>query len=255
MAIQRTSVSVPGFSEARIGTRRKRMIVASRGEDKDGKTQFGLTMPAPIAAFPFDNNTMEMIEKWQMFKKILVPTEPLDYTEATALEEWKPIWDRFEDMWADVVASKSIRSILLDTGSEAHELARLAYFGKLTEVMPTHYAKVNARFKRLIDMVYKTDKNILITHQLKDEYVKNNRTGERVLAGYAPVKYKVQINILHWRDLERRDAEKGTEGFGLTIINATQSPELAGTYLDEPDNTWTGLGKVIYQGTTDADWE
>jgi hypothetical protein len=255
MAIQRTSVSVPGFSESKSITRRKRMIVSVRGEEREGKTQFGLTAPGPIAVFGFDNNTPELIEKWQMRKKIFVPTEPLDYMDATDVGEWAPVWERFKEMFLKAVASPVVRTIMVDTFTEANELCRLARFGKLTEVPPHFYGKVNAEFKRLVDATYKTDKNVIFIHQLKDQYKKGDRTGERILAGYSNIGYKVQINILCWRDLSRRDPDTGSEGFGITIDNSTQNEALAGTYLEEPDNDFVNLGKIVYPGSVDSDWE
>lgn len=255
MAIQRTDVKMPrGWGEAKESNRRKRMIIASGGEDRDGKTQFGLTAPAPIAIFPFDNNTDEMISKWIKRKKILVPNVSLDYTDATEIGEWKPVWERFEELWKDAVNSPSVRTIMADTFGEAYELCRLAEFGKLTEVMPTNYARVNAKFKRLIDMTYNTDKNVILTHRLKDVYKGKDRTGERTLAGYTDIAYKVQIVIRHWRILDNRDPETGDEGFGFNIINATQNEKLAGTYLSEPDNTFAGLGTLVYPTSRLTEW-
>jgi hypothetical protein len=254
MAVQRTDIKVPGWGEAKEQTKRKRLIIASGGEEREGKTQFGFTAPGPIACFPFDNNTPELIQKWLKMKKILIPNESLDYTEATAMQEWKPIWDRFEALWKDAVNSPSIRTIMCDTGTEAYELCRLAEFGKLAEVMPTNYARVNAKFKRLIDMTYTTDKNIIFIHQLKDVYKNNNRTGERQLSGYGLIGYKVQINLRHWRLLENRDEVVGTEGFGISIVNCTQNETLAGTFLEEPSNTWQDLGQLVYPGTKYEDW-
>ncbi len=46
--------------------------------------------------------------------------------------------------------SKEIKSIVIDTASEAWELVRLARFGKLTQVMPQHYGPVNTEFRDMI---------------------------------------------------------------------------------------------------------
>ena len=77
--IQRVDVRVPGWGEAKEQTKRKRLIIASGGEEREGKTQFGLTAPAPIACFPFDNNTPELIQKWIRYKKILTPNDSLNF--------------------------------------------------------------------------------------------------------------------------------------------------------------------------------
>jgi hypothetical protein len=231
------------------------MIVSSRGEDKDGKTQFGLTAPDPIAVFPFDNNTDELIQKWlKRGKKILTPNESLDYSAATKKEEWQPVWDRFEEYWEDALNTESIRTIMADTFTEANELSRLAEFGKLSGNIPRTYDKINAKFKRLIDMTYKTDKNIILIHRLKDEYKNDARTGVRVLAGFGNIRYKVQINLLHKRDIEYRDTAQGIEGFYIEIENCTQNETLTGTVLMEPNNTWIGLGCLAYPETGPWEW-
>ena len=247
---------VPGWGDAKERVSRPRMIVSSRGEDKDGKTQFGFTAPDPIACFPFDNNTDELIQKWlKRGKRILTPNESLDYSDATKKEDWAPIWARFEEYWEDALNSESIRTIMADTFTEANELSRLAEFGKLSQVVSRDYGKINAKFKRLIDMTYKTDKNIILIHRLKDEYKNDARTGTRILAGFGSIRYKVQINLLHKRDIEYRDLEKGVEGFYIEVENCTQNESLANTVLMEPDNTWTGLGCLVYPDTAVWDWE
>ncbi len=252
----RTIVSTPaGFAEAQQRVARPRMIVSVRGEERAGKTQFGLTAPAPIAVFPFDNNTEELVQKWLMAKKIFMPKEPLYFMDATDQEHWLPVWERFKELFLAAVTSPLVRTVMVDTFTEAHELCRLVRFGKLSEVPAHFYGKVNAEFKRLIDSTYQTDKNVVLVHRVKDEYVKNVRTGERVLAGYGEVGYKVQLNILCWRELSRRDAETGAEGFGISLENCTQNETLAGTYLEEPRNNWQELGKLVYPGTTDEDWQ
>ena len=253
----RTDVKVPkGWTLAKERVVRPRMIVSSRGEDKDGKTRFGLTAPAPLACFPFDNNTLELVDREvKKGRRILLPNETLDYTEATKKEEWKEFWERFERFWEDAVNSDSIRSIMADTFTEANELSRLAEFGKLSQVMARNYDVINAKFKRLIDLTYKTDKNIILIHRLKDEYRNDSRTGNRVLAGFGNIRYKVQINLVHKRDLELRNAKTGSEGFYIEIENSTQRAELNGYILEEPDNTWAGLGSLVYPETGPWDWE
>jgi hypothetical protein len=218
-------------------------------------------MPSPIAAFPFDNNSMEIIQKVRAYKKILVPNESLEFKDATDNNEHKAIWQRFKSLYYDAINSASVRSIFLDTGSDLYELCRLALLGRLEQVPPHFYGKVNVEFTDLIRKVQQSDKNLAIIHRLKDEYVKGGvkgegvRTGKRILSGIADIKYKVQLDLISWRDLDLRNEETGSEGFGVTIENCSQNEKLAGTYLEEPDNTWAGIGTRVYPNTTVSDWE
>jgi hypothetical protein len=135
----------------------------------------------------------------------------------------------------------------------------------LEQVPPHFYGKVNVEFFDLIRKVQQSDKNLALIHRLKDEYVKGGtkgegvRTGKRILSGVADIKFKVQLNLISWRDLEMRreatDTEAGSEGFGVTVENCTQNEKLAGTYLEEPENTWAGIGIRVYPGTKVSDWE
>lgn len=246
-----------------------RMIISSQGDHREGKSQFALTAPGPIACFPFDNNTMELVRKWLPYKRILVPPDSLDYTLATQQEEWMPIWEKLESYWLDAVNSPSIRTIMADTGTEMYELCRLAMFGKLEQVPAHFYNKVYARFKRLIDLTYRTDKNVIFIHRQKDEYEKSGkkgegvRTGRRILNGYNDVPFKVQVTLLHWRTSEEYDASTGIGvdeangllGFGFTVLTCTQRADLAGKYLAEPGNTWAALGSLAYPETDEAYWD
>ena len=257
--VTKSSPMAAGWGEVQEIIKRPRMIVSGRGEERAGKSQFGLTMPAPIAVFPFDNNTDELIQKFRKYKKILAPIDPLYFKPTFSKEEFDALWERFMELFKSAIASPNVRSIMVDTGTEMYELARLAKFGKLKEVPAHFYDLVNSEFKKLINLVYPSDKNLYIAHRVKDQYVKTGekqsaRTGKRIEDGFNAVRYKVQINILCWRDLDRRDAETGTEGFGCTVEDSTQNEAVAGTYLEEPYNNWTDLGKIIYPDSTDKDW-
>ena len=259
MAVQKPAVVATGWKDVAERIMRPRMIVSGRGEERAGKSQFGLTMPAPIAVFPFDNNTDELIQKFRKVKRILTPEEPLYFKSEFSKEEYDVLWNRFMELFKSAIASPAIRSIMVDTGTEMYELARLAKFGKLKEVPVHYYDLVNSEFKKLINLIYPSDKNLYITHRVKDQYVKTGekqsaRTGKRVEDGFGAVRYKVQINVLCYRDINDRNPDTGSEGFSIVIDDCTQTETLAGTYLEEPENCWSSLGKLVYPDSTDKDW-
>ena len=45
-----------------------------------------------------------------------------------------------------------------------------------------------------------SDKNLVVVHKLKPEYVKNEKTGNYVLDGWADVPDQVQVNIATWKN-------------------------------------------------------
>ena len=50
---------VAGFTKVKSGIKKKRMVVAVEGREKDGKTSFALSAPAPIAIFNLDTGLEE----------------------------------------------------------------------------------------------------------------------------------------------------------------------------------------------------
>ena len=84
-----------------------------------------------------------VVPLWQV---VQVPGETLLWSKTAGVQAQGD----YATLWADLKVklakawSMDEGTVVMDTASEAHELSRLAAFGKLTQVMPHHYGPVNA---------------------------------------------------------------------------------------------------------------
>jgi hypothetical protein len=140
--------------------------------------------------------------------------------QSTNTDDYKPLWldlkHRLKEAW-----SLGQGTVVMDTASEAHELSRLAAFGKLTQVMAHHYGPVNAEWRELIRLAYDSTMNTVLIHKLKPMYIENVRTKDYEVKGFGETGYLVQVNLT---------AHYGEE-FSMSVDNCRQNPKLNGELL------------------------
>ncbi len=244
---------VPGFSLAKTEPIH-RLVISMEALWKQGKTHFALTAPAPICYIDMDTGTEGVIEKFSKDKEIQVCQ--FDYHDSTELAEWVRMWEECKKAFIDACNSKRIRTVIWDTATEAYELIRMARFGKLNKVvmsegkaLPLPYGVINTEFRDMLRQALKTDKNFIFIHKMKDEYIKNERTGGVKRSGFGDMEFVVQMNIRTWFNAEGKI-------FGLTVMDARHGmKEFAGLQLEEPLNTFPVLASQIFPNTSIEDWE
>ena len=252
-----------GFTEA-SSEEKLRLILNVEGGEKEGKTHFALTAPGPIALIDMDIGLEGVVSKFIKEKKIYVAS--FNYREATDPKQWDEMWQKMKKCFLDALTNNAIKTLVCDTATEMWELLRMASFGKLAQVKPHHYAPVNAEFRDLLRKAYDTDKNLILIHKQKKEYVDEKWTGNMERAGFGDVGYAVQANVISWRvsalDVvygKGRDDEY--QGFGITVKDCRQRPELAGQeFLDlsakglPTMNTFPYLATQVFPDTNEEDW-
>ena len=245
--------NVQGFVKAKKGNNVKRLIVSAEGKERTGKTSFGLSAPGPLVYLPLDPGMEGVIDKYLADKEVWLPTkdkneiETFNYRDVTSQDEWEKMWEKFKSTFEKGLISKEVKSLIVDTATEAWELIRLARLGKLSNVKPHHYGPVNAEFRNMIKRVYETDKNLILIHKVKKEYVDDKTTGEMERAGFGDVGYLVQINVVTtWSQ---------DEGFAITLRDCRQNMDIAGMTLSAPMNTFPYLASQVYPNTDPEQWE
>lgn len=250
--------SLPGFKVANEAIK-PRLIISVEALEKSGKTNFAFTAPGPIGYLPFDVGDEGVIQKFQENKTILVPTESYDARfdgnepKIEAGREWKRFYDDY------LRALKSLRSVVIDTGSESWDLLRLARLGKLTQVMPTKYVEVNQEFRDFVRAAYDHNANLIILHKQKAEWVndaagKGSKTGRHERAGFADMGFLVQINLHAYR-LPEKDRGDDDLGFRLKIKDCRQNPEIAGMELENEMCNFQFLASLVYPEIDPVAWE
>ncbi len=230
----------------------KRLIMAVGGREKQGKTHFALTAPGPIAYFDLDIGTEGVVNKFIAGGKKIAHNDFNYHSIKSARGQSGPVdvakyaemWERLRADFVAVLDTTGIRTVIVDTATEVWELLRLARFGKLSQVMPHQYGPVNAEYRELLRLAYQSDKNVVLLHKMKAEYVNDKRTGGYERAGFSDTGFMVQVNVRCWRRLNG----DGQLAFGLTVDDCRQNADVAGLELEQPMCDWDTLSGMIHSG-------
>ena len=225
----------------------KRLLVAVESLEKEGKTHFALTAPSPIAVFDFDTGMEGVVGKFTKTKKIYVSDyRRLGDAMTNKVENWAIMWEKFKREYIAALEEPTIQTVVMDTATEVWELLRMARFGKLTQVMPYQYGPVNAEYRELLRKAYSGNKNLILLHKMKDEYVKDQRTGNLKRSGFGDTGYMVQVNLRMWRDEDNH--------FHMFVKDCRQNPDVAGLDLMDDAATFPMLANCIFPETTEKEW-
>lgn len=227
-----------GFSDDVI-ERPYRLIASVNGRPKTGKTHFGLTAPEPLFFVNIDIGTEGVLDKFQAEgKKIYVFDVRVPRTASKDI--YVPMWESLKNVFRTVYQAGA-GSVIVDTDSEVYELARLAKFGKLAQVMPQHYTEVNNEYREVLRQAFDSNMNSIFIHKMRPKYVNNVRTSEYEMAGFADMEYSSQVNII----MHREDTEEGPE-FSAFIKDCRHNPNVNGEWLRGPMCSFEFLLSLVH---------
>jgi len=224
-----------GFSDDYVETPR-RLVISVEGREKTGKSHFGLTAPGPIVYLNVDIGTEGVVGKFQDKGKQVYLYDIRIPREANA-NVWQALWTDFKYRVRKVYELNA-GSVIWDTASEMYELARLAHFGRLTEVKPSDYAVVNNEWRDVLRIAYDSMMNTIFVHKTKAVWrvvptsggrSSLTKTNEFEMSGYSDMGYLVQVNLVMYRE----DTDNGPE-FSAYIKDCRQNPYVAGQVLRGP---------------------
>jgi len=212
-----------GFSDDVI-ERPRRLVASVSGLPKSGKSHFALTAPDPIFFINIDIGAEGVLDKFQAEgKKIYLYDVRVPKTASK--DYYVPVWENLKKVF-EKVCQVGAGTVVVDTASEIWEIARLAKFGKLTQVMPQHYTEVNNEFRELLRLSFDSSMNVIFVHKMKAKYINNARTNEYELSGFGDMEYNSQVNIT----VHREDTDEGTE-FSAFIKDCRHNPNVNGEWL------------------------
>ena len=209
------------------------LVVSLSGLAKTGKTHVSCTAPPPIVFINVDIGTEGVVNKFQAgidgepAKQILIYDVRVP-KENTSKEMYEVMWNKLKMLINKAYTLKQ-GTVVYDTSSEAYELARLAHFGKLTQIMPHNYQQVNNEWKDLLRTAYDSPMNTIFIHKMKPKWVNNTRTAEFELAGFADMCYLSQINLTTHRAGEGENIE-----FSVSVDDCRINHKVGGEVLEGP---------------------
>ena len=267
MSTRPTNIATTGFRPVTNQIKR-RLVVSVQAAPKSGKTHWALTAPGPIAYINFDVGLEGVVEPFLAAgKKIMESSYRLtgrgnkgrigEIKNEAAQQQW----EQFQTDYYFAMQSGQFRTVVVDTGTEAYELIRLARFGKLVQVDPHHYGPVKAEFEDVIRAGFdSSDVNLILTHKIKDQYINDRRTGEKEFAGYSNMGFLVQLSLELWRTNE--EAEDGTRElvFHSRVLDARHQSAIDNGMIGMEFDSTTGmsdfptLASMVF-GDDPEDWK
>ena len=242
-------ITLPGFANANtISTLPKRLLVNIEGLDKGGKTHLALTAPGPIALFDMDRGLEGVVQKFMKEKEILFTS--YRHLPCVTEADHKALWAKFEKDYDVALAGKGVRSIIFDSATELWEKARLAEFGRLSNVQHL-YPALNAKFRKLIDRAFDAEKNLILVHKRKKQYAVNKKgedawNGLYERAGFSETGYIVQVNLCAF---QQDDGE-----FACRVMNSRLQPSLNGEIFAGELCTFPYIASLLRPDTEITDW-
>lgn len=232
------------------------MVITVDSLPKEGKTHFVLTAPGPIAVHNLDLGLEGVIDEFPdkeiyPFQYEIPMSSMLPGSEFSSMSEAaQRVWKEFVGNFRDSLSK--MRTVVVDTGSEAWALVRLARLGKLTAILPVQYTAVNAEFRQLTQLALSQQScNVIFTHKLKDQYKNDKPTGLYERSGFGEIEYDVQTVINASRDYTKA----GIAQFSVEIAACRANLAASGTRFTGADCTFSKVAQAIYPSTTEENWK
>jgi hypothetical protein len=225
-----------------------RLLIRSWGWDKVGKNHFGYTMPDPILGLYLDPGGAEGVAN--KFIRGEVEGFPKKDIRAIQYRFNKKFDDQdkaieLREQWIEDYrhALTVARSIQIDE-TEFWELCRFAEFGKESDLQ-REYGPLNGMYRGLIQDAYDAGVNLQLIQKVKDEWVGGKSTGGMVPQGFRQAGNIVQVSLEHtWGD---------EDGFQVKIVKCRQNTAIWG--MSQENLTFPQLGVLVYDDTTEEDWQ
>jgi len=204
----------------------QRLIIKLAGPEKTGKTHYALTGPEPIIYFSIDIGTEGVVEKFQQSGKQVLLYE-IKYERGKSAGEYKSLWDNVLQR-LDAALQVDYGTLVIDTWTEIYELARLAHFGKLSQVQPHNYGPVYAELRGIIDAIYGTGMSAVLLAKMAKAF----ETKELEEKGFSDTDFKVQANLRTSRqDITNQETGITTPVFTANVKDCRQNPFINGMAL------------------------
>jgi hypothetical protein len=221
----------------------RRLIASVEGIEKVGKSTFSLSAlsEGDVAYMNWDMGEEGVIHKFKdspnkLYQMKLIPPGSLALEKGKSKDQYKEAWELSKAAYYAALESTA-PTVVLDTGTEWYESARLAFHGRLDKVLARDYGIVYAELRKMVRDAFETKKNVIYIHKLKDEYINDKRTGNQEFSGFKDIPFLVQARVQCFY----------TAGeFGIRILDSRHRPELKGMGLKGALCSFSTLLSIIH---------
>lgn len=253
---------IPGTSKV-VVPKRRRLLVATDGLPKTGKTRFALTAPKDLLWV----NTDESGEEGVMELLNVPGVHPLDAVLTESDKHGKG-----QSKAADIVAKfraayfpflSKLRTVVIDSWSDFVDLGLVATKGSVDNSLFAR-PEVYKWMREIVRAAAREGVNLILTHRLKDEWkdvpdpknpgktvgIKVGIMSARV--GFAETKYMVHVNGRHWKSADLK--VKSPDKFNFTIEDCRQNTDIEGETLNGSMCDFPTLGMMVFPDSEEEDW-
>lgn len=162
------------------------VMVEIIGEPAVGKTHLSLTFPKP---FIFDTTPKKEAE--------IIAFKVLG-ADAKNRYMWVQNWMQLVNGIKNVVKRDDVKTVVIDTGADLQSMAVEYELEEKNrkQLLPYEYGRIRESIDTdIIESVTTSGKNLVLTAQMDDEYVGNQKTGFRVPKGYKRAAFQSDIRL------------------------------------------------------------
>jgi len=229
-----------------FGLMQKKIHMNAYGLDTSGKTRFPLTGPELIGYIPLDRKTRLTVEKnsKELGKKFLIPKDdfirevnPLKlsaWDEKTIRTHYSDHLNRVDDAIYAMHAHPDVQVICIDLFSQYYQDCLYSSYGR--EMSRT--IRIGSDLKKdrneanqhVIDLINAiSDKHLILTHKIRDEWIDNKPTGRTTNDGFRDVGYHCNVtaefvNNHKWNP--KVDTDDSNWHYGMAVRRCQAMPEI-----------------------------
>lgn len=268
-------INIPGFVPASMA--KPYLKLALEGWHRTGRSHLALSSPGPVGCIVFDGNTEHVAQKLMAggseiyLNKDYMPKSSLNVLQSQ--ETYRQAWNSFQKTYFGVLLPSAVRTMVIDTSSDAWELCRLAELGTLgggtTEksVNQSNYGKINNVWRQ---MVNSCEKNLILTHKLQVYGTgQPSRKGMEesaylchavIRTARLPKGIRVTEDPDEYTPTERGipagywDAQACDGDFAIKIMDCSQDPRLAGKILVGSEVSFLNIARLVYPEVKKRYW-
>jgi hypothetical protein len=194
---------------------RRHLVVIAEGVEKCGKTQFSLRkVPKPVAFLNNDRSAAYLFTKLKYTSKSLMEglyqapnVDPVNDDAQKVADAVRPVWKDFVADYYRALSDPAVRHVVVDNSTTMYRNARLARFGKLTQVPPVLYARVNDEMLRMVVAARAADKSVIFTARVGDEWTQptkgksgekgslGEKTGKLIRDGWKDLGFESEVTV------------------------------------------------------------
>ena len=224
-----------------------RMTILNYAESKHGKTWLAASAPGDIGVLGLDKNSRETCNK---YKREIDPTKNIIFKDLTRsplsaiedINELKQHWRGVRDSYMSLLRIPSVKTVVIDTMSQAWDDCKLAYLGRerpdqssdvdakgnatgkkisAAKTMPRDYGEPKRELREMVTAATDLNKNLIMIHRAKRKWVNDKATDEMELEGMSGIEFLSDVTIYQFRD-------RVTGDFIARLMSSTMNSQLRG---------------------------